>query len=165
MMSPQEFRREVIRVTLKAIDKPPIAWITFNDTLHTKILEVEEGISKENIELIENELPILECDMEKAYLLITTDRVISILDNVCHSTLIKDIQKFSNERESENYKKVAGKYPPTHSVTIIKKNGNEVSFLIDSHHPSYFVKILIYNILSFKEHNKWFINPRRNYYE
>lgn len=44
-MSPQEFRREVIRVTLKAIDKPPIAWITFNDALHTKILEVEEGMS------------------------------------------------------------------------------------------------------------------------
>jgi hypothetical protein len=38
--------------------------ITFNDALHTKILEVEESISKENIELIENELPILECDME-----------------------------------------------------------------------------------------------------
>jgi hypothetical protein len=42
--------------------------------------------------------------------------------------------------------KVAGKYPPTHSVTIIKKNGNEVSFLIDSHHPHILPK---YNLQHF----------------
>jgi hypothetical protein len=140
------------------MDKKMSDWITFNDKLNTKILE-DDYLPLKTI-LINYELPIMECNLIDSYFLVTTERIISIINNSYDEVFFKDMQKLSNEYEAENYRVTNGKYPKT-NIIAVKKNNNEVLIAyVDSYYPAYFSKMLISNVFSYKTLHKWFINPR-----
>lgn len=158
-MNLERFRDDVLDVTLKAIDEEPDAWITFNDSLHTRIIRNDYKPKLVSIE--KYELPILECDLNDSYLLVTTNRVICILHNQYSDMVFEEMDRFKNDYEALNYQKVEGKYSKINKIAIQKKNGLTFIFLIDSHHPAFFVKLLIYNIFSYKVYGHWYLNPSR----
>lgn len=158
-MKSEILKNDAINLSIKSLDKPPEKWETFNDKLNTKII-YDNAYSKKEINLFPGELPILECVLEQSYLLITTDRIISIIENIQKSILIDKIDKFSNDYENQNYKLVNAKYPKIHKILIKTIDGNELLFFIDSYYPSTFAKTLIYNLLSYKKFGYWYVNPR-----
>lgn len=156
-MNALQFRKAVLDVTLKGIDQGPDSWVTFNDSLHTRITEA--GYVPDIVVLGDDELSILECSLKENYVLITTDRVICISSEVYEEMYIRDMEKFLNDYEAANYTKVDGKYPKTNKVAIQKIDGSVFMFVIDSHHPAFFSKVLIYNIFSYKKKGRWYLNP------
>ncbi len=157
-MNTFDFKRELISISLKALNKPFDEWITFNDTLNTNIIEGDYQNAK--IKFQENELPILECCLDNTYLLVTTERIVSVLNNLTDEVFIDFIEGFSYEDDFVNYKKVDNRYPKVNKITVVKKNGECMSFFVDSYYPFYFVNILIRNLLSYKKYKKWFISPK-----
>lgn len=160
-MTQKEFKDKVLQVTRKAIDKLPSDWITFNDKLNTRI--VSEKLPASQVNLLEDELPILECDLEKSYLLITTKRICSIIEGGYDDLVFEDMDKFLSDYVSENKRIINGFYPKTNKHAIRKKDGSKLIFCIDSYEPAYFTNILIRNILSYKRSNKWYLNPSQKY--
>lgn len=159
MMEVEKFRDEVIEVTQRAVDRKPEEWITFNDTLNTKIIRDCKFQSK--IKLNVDELPILECSLDGAYLLVTTDRIVSVMENYYDEVYFECMDRFLNEFEEDNYKKIDDRYPKIHKIAIRKKDGSKLFYLIDSYYPSAFAKILIQNLSSYKSYGRWFLNPDR----
>ena len=158
METTKKFKELAIQITLKSMDRKLSDWITFNDKLNTKI--VEDNYLPLNIIMIDNELPIMECDLVDSYFLITTERIISIINGFYNELFFKDMQKLSNEYEFENYKLTDGKYPKI-NIIAVKKNNNEILLAhVDSYYPAYFSKMLICNLFSYKTLNKWFVNPK-----
>ena len=85
------------------MDKQPNEWITFNDNLNTKLLL--DIYYSEKVTLIDDELPIMKCELENSYILITTDRIISIIDDLTIVCLLDQIDGLINDYESDNFKK------------------------------------------------------------
>jgi hypothetical protein len=133
-------------------------WITFNDKLNIKLLA--DNYLPSMIRLDLNELPIVGCDLGDSYFLITTERVISIIENSYDEVYFSDMNKFSSEYETENYRQVNGKYPKVSIIAIEKKNKNILLLRVDSYYPAYFSKMLLYNIFSYKTLGRWFIEPK-----
>ncbi|MFD2920701.1 hypothetical protein ACFS6H_13335 [Terrimonas rubra] len=158
-MMVEQFRNAVLSVTLKAIDKEPDSWTTFNDALHTRI--IKGAYLSDEVELKSSELPILECRLANSYLLITTERVISILNTVYKEMYINEVEKFLNDYEALNYAKKNGQYPGTNRVAIRRIDGAVLEYIIDSHHAAFFSKILIYNIFSYKTKGYWYLDPAK----
>lgn len=158
-MTLEEFKTEALKVTLKSVDKLPEDWETFNDKLNTRII-YDDFDARSGIELLEHELLLLDCELEKSYVLITTERVISIIDHVYDDVLIEQIDKVLIDPESKNFKKVDNKYPKEHLIAVKNKAGKKLMFLIDSYYPSAFAINLIYNVLSYKTLGRWYINPK-----
>ncbi|MCZ8286413.1 MAG: hypothetical protein O9353_13255, partial [Bacteroidia bacterium] len=61
-MTTEEFKKEVLKVTLKLVDKQPEDWETFNDKLNTRII-YGDFVVKSGVELLEHELLLLECEL------------------------------------------------------------------------------------------------------
>lgn len=161
-MKVEEFKQETIQKTLKYIGESPENWITFNDKLHTYIIDNEYQM-KFKIDLYSDELPILECILEDSSVLITTKRVISnIFDNLHEISLI-EIEGFGNEYEKENYEKVDGKYPKTNLIVINGVNDQKLIFKMDSYYPVSFAKLLISNLSGYLQDGQWRWNPTRSF--
>lgn len=156
-MNAQQFRAAVLDVSLKAIDKSPDEWVTFNDALHTRV--IEDIYIPDKVTLVVDELPILECDLVDNYLLITTERIICVSNDAYEEVYIDKIEKIVNDYEALNYTKINGQYPETNKVALLKRDGSKLTFLIDSYYPAFFSKILIQNILSYKVKGDWYLNP------
>ncbi len=161
LMNIIDFRKELIKITLEALDKPFDEWITFNDSLHTRIIDNNTNPNFQ-IKLLDNELPVLECSLDETYLLVTTERVISITNSLNDEVFIDEIGGFSYKDDALNYK-TSNEYSKVSKINIIKRDGNTLSLFTDSYYPFYFTNILIRNILSHKKYNKWYINPREKY--
>lgn len=160
-MKSLEFKLEAIKVTLKAMDNSPDKWMTFNDKIHTYIIDKIQ--MKSGVQLFSSEVPILECVLENDFLLITTERLVSSLFNNHYEMYIKEVIGFSNEFVKENNTKIDGKLPKT-NIMVVKGNENKkLLFKIDSYHPAYFVKILIYNLSSYIRYGSWYLNPSKTY--
>lgn len=160
-MNPKLFKNEAIQKTLKSIDKLPINWVTTNDKINLRILD---GILsfRSDVELITNEVPISECFIGDSFFLITTTRVISKLDGHQDELLIKEILKLEDLRE--NYiKDENGVWPKTNLFIVKGENEKQLTLKVDSVHPAYFVKILIYNLSSYLRHGIWYLDPSRSY--
>ena len=138
-----EFRNEIIKETLKDLDRPPQQWSVFNDILHTKIGEDIPPISR--VILQDNELPILECALKKSYLLITTSRVVSIVDSKYDEISLEQINDEYVDREYYNkiFDGKVSKYPKTGKLIIQKKDGTNLLTIIDSYYPLAFARNLI----------------------
>lgn len=162
VMKAKEFKKEVLEITLKCVDRKPEDWTTFNDKMHTIFLQDDYIPTK--VSLLSNELPILECDLYDSYLLVTSDRVISIINNKYDEIYPNDFYELCNDYEKFNYKK-EGDHPKINIICIQKIDGFKVLLKIDSHYPAFFTKILIYNIMLYKKEGRWFLNPTKKNYE
>lgn len=158
MKTEQEFKQSVIQVTLKSIDKKVSDWITFNDKINMKFVTDDYLSSK--VELIFNELPIIECDLDDSYFLITTERIISIIEGSFDDVYFNDMNKLSYKYEAENYKQTNGKYPKINIIAVEKRDKKLLLIKVDSYYPAYFSKMLICNIFSYKTFGRWFIDPK-----
>lgn len=156
-----EFRNEIVRVTSAAIDKPFTEWITFNNTINTKI--INGPYSNLQIELLKNELPILECNLDDSYLLITTERIVAKINGSTDEVFIELIEGFSNKNDDLNYKRTENGYPKLNKMALLIEDGNIFEFFIDSYYPANFAVILIQNLRSYKRYNKWYLNPKKKY--
>ncbi|MEK6153606.1 hypothetical protein WIW50_10120 [Flavobacteriaceae bacterium 3-367] len=143
------FREEVLTRTLSLVDEPYEKWRTYNYQINTKLFFANEDING-SFNLNNGELPLLECKLEDSYVLITTDRIISILDSEMDQISIQDIDHFGNEFEKENFKIVEGKGPKTNTILLVASKGDKLKFKIDSLYPAYFAKILIHNLINIK---------------
>lgn len=155
-MEPKKIKQEAIQNTLMYIGKLPEGWVTFNDELHTFILD-DEYKMKSRISLHPNELPILECVLQDSFVLITTDRVMSDLSGKVQEILLKETSDkyFIDEFEQDNYKKVNGQYPKTFLIALRGMNDKKLLFRIDSYYPASFAKLLITNLANYLKHGFW----------
>jgi len=115
----RKFKQLAIQITLKSMDKEQCDWITFNDKIHTKI--IGDDYFRSDIILLVNELPIMECDLKNSYFLITTDRIISIMDGYYDEVFFIEMNNVSNEYNAENFKQINGEYPKTNIIAVKKK--------------------------------------------
>lgn len=161
-MKSKEFKKKVLEITLRSVDRKPKNWTTFNDKMHTILLE--DNYIPTKASLLSNELPILECDLHDSYLLVTSHRVISIINNKYDEIYPNDFHELCNDYEKFNYKK-EGDHPKTNIICIQKMDGFKVLLKIDSNYPAFFTKILIYNIMLYKKEGRWFLNPSNRMYE
>ena len=143
------FRKEVLTRTLSLVDKPYKEWRTYNQKINTILFFDNENINS-SLSLSENELPLLECKLKNSYVLITTNRVVSILGTEIDEILISTISHFGNEFENENLKVVNGKGPKINIIVLVNSKEEKLIFKIDSLYPAYFSKILIHNLISIK---------------
>lgn len=160
-MDVEEFRNEVIKVTSAALDKPFNEWITFNNTLNTKI--INGPYPDLRVVLLKNEMPILECNLDDSYLLITTERIVAEINGIPDEVFIESIEGFSNRNDVLNYKKTESGYPKLNKIALLMKDENILEFFIDSYYPAHFAIILIQNLRSYKIYNKWYLNPKKEY--
>ncbi len=158
MMTAQEFKNKAIATSLKGVDKEPKDWITFNDQMHTKLI-TDDNDFKSKVHLNSNESPILECDMSTSYLLVTTDRIISIINNFAYEGNIELIDDITDDYAVKNSTKGPdGRYPKISLFSLLKKNGDKILFAVDSYYPAGFTMILISNLISYKSTGEWFLN-------
>jgi hypothetical protein len=140
---------DLLEKTILMVDKPFEQWRTYNDQIYTSILMGKDSIySKSHRGL--NEIPLLECRLSNDYVLITSDRIISINENKKNVMEIKDIVRFGNEYENLNMTLVDGHYPKVNTISLYNKSGLNITFQIDSLYPAYFSKILIQNLIKVK---------------
>ena len=157
-MEKEIFKKEAIRKSLLLINEPPENWKTFNNELHTKIIE-DVSQTAFNHYLKEDELPVLECVLQNNFVLITTDRIVSSFGNNNEEMFLQDVVKLGNEFDNENFKIVDGRLPKTNIISVIGKGDKELLFEIDSYYPAHFVRTLIINMSYFLKNGKWFWKP------
>jgi len=160
-MDVEEFRNEIIKVTSAALDKPFEEWITFNNKLNTKI--INGPYPNLRVVLLNNELPILECNLEDSYLLITTERIVAEINGIADEVFIESIEGFSNKNDALNYKKTENGYPSLNKIALLKQDENILEFFIDSYYPAHFAIMLLQNLRSHKRYKKWYLNPKKKY--
>lgn len=154
MIDKNEFRQNVLKQTLALVDKPYAEWTTHNNKLNSIVFLKDEHCKFED-ELNTNELPLLECVLTNSYVLITTDRVISILDDKRTEMKFENMARFGNEFENENHLSADGKMPKTNRVVIYNNENGRLVFVVDSLYPAYFSKVLIHNLISFRVKGKF----------
>ena len=162
-MNTKEFKDKALEISLKCVDKEPSDWLTFNDNINTKLLD--DNYESKFVLLDENELPILDCSLNNSYLLVTTERVISIIDNNYDEVYSKDFEGLCNDYEKFNYKGENNQNPKTNFICIKKTNKTKLLAVIDSYYPTFFSKMLICNVLLYKKEGRWFLNPSKKNYE
>lgn len=162
-MNTKEFKDKAIEISLKCIDKEPSDWITFNDNINTQLLA--DNYESKFVLLGKNELPILDCILNGSYLLVTTERVVSIIDNNYDEIYPKDFEGLCNDYEKFNYKGENNQNPKTNFICIQKSNRTKLLAVIDSYYPAFFSKMLICNVLLYKKEGRWFLNPSKKNYE
>ena len=108
-MNTKEFKDKALEISLKCVDRQPKDWLTFNDKINTKLLD--DNYKSKFVSLKKDELPILDCNLNDSYLLITTDRVISIIDNKYDEIHSNDFEGLCNDYEKFNYKKKNDQHP------------------------------------------------------
>ncbi|MDR6528461.1 hypothetical protein J2787_003898 [Chryseobacterium rhizosphaerae] len=162
-MEAKEFKSLVLEVTLKCVDRRPEDWFTFNDKMNTHF--VQDNYQPQNIRMDKDELPIIECDLDDSYFLITTDRIISINDGIFDSVNFFNMFDFCGTNEKLNYRNTNEELPKVDTLCIKKVDGGKLIAKIDSHYPAFFTKILIYNILVYKKEGRWYLNPGKRDYK
>lgn len=84
--------------------------------------------------------------LKNYYFLITTDRIISVIDGFYDEVFFIEMNNISNEYNTENFKQINGKYPKTNIIAVKKNDNTTLIAKIDSYYPAYFAKMLIYNV-------------------
>lgn len=163
VMNIKEFKDNAIEISLKCVDKAPKDWLTFNDKINTQLLD--DSYESKFVLLEKNELPILDCSLNNSYLLVTTERVISIIDDNYDEIYSKDFEGLCNDYEKFNYQNEDNQHPKTNFICIKKNDKAKLLVIIDSYYPSFFTKILICNILLYKKEGRWFLNPSKKNYD
>ena len=130
METTRKFKQLAVQITLKSMDKGERDWITFNDKIHTKI--IGDDYFGSDIMLLVNELPIMECDLKNSYFLITTDRIISVIDGYYDEVFFIEMNNVSNEYNAENFKQINGEYPKTNIIAVKKNDNTTLIAKIDS---------------------------------
>ena len=154
-------KNEVILKTLELIDKNPGEWITFNDKLNTKIVD-DSNLLELDLELNQDEEPLLECVLENSFVVITTKRIFSEYNDYKYEMDLRDFEGFGNEYEKKNHELIEGKRPKTNIVSVKSKYSDKrLLFEIDSFYPANFVKMLIINLESYISNGKWFWKNKR----
>ncbi|OCA74890.1 hypothetical protein BBI00_11345 [Chryseobacterium arthrosphaerae] len=159
IMDIKEFKNKAIEISLNCVDKAPEDWLTFNDKINTQLLD--DSYESKFVSLEKNELPILDCSLNNSYLLVTTERIISIIDNNYEEVYSKDFERLCNDYEKFNYKKENNQYPKTNFICIEKTDKSKLLAIIDSYYPAFFSKMLICNVLLYKKEGRWFLNPSK----
>lgn len=161
-MNAKEFKNIALDISLNCVDKKPKDWLTYNDKINTKLLD--DNYESKFVVLQKNELPILDCSLNNSYLLITTARVISIIDNKYDEVYSNDFEGLCNDYEKFNYKKENNQYPKTNFICIEKTDKTKLLAVIDSYYPAFFSKMLICNVLLlYKKEGRWFLNPNNKH--
>lgn len=155
IMNTKEFKDKAIEISLKCLDKEPKDWLTFNDKMNTQLLD--DSYKSKFVLLEKNELPILNCSLNNSYLLVTTERVISIIDNKYGEVYSKDFEGLCNDYEKFNYEN--SQHPKTNFICVEKTNKAKLLVITDSYYPAFFAKMLICNVLLYKKEGRWFLNP------
>ena len=147
----EQSRKELLDRTLSMINEPFANWKTYNDKMNSKLF-----IQKENtgLKLMENELPLFECEMSDSYLLISSDRIISKINDEQNEMLISEIVKFGDEFEKDNIKPLGQDQPKTNLISVYSHEGARLIYKVDSWHPAHFTRILIGNIIKIFANNK-----------
>lgn len=161
-MEEKEFKKEVLEITLRCVDRKPEDWLTFNDKMNAKL--VEDNYTPAKVLLLKNEVPILECELNDSYLLVTSNRVISIINEKYDEVYPNNFCELCNDYEKFNYKKEEGDHPKTNIICVEKTDTSKLLIKIDSYYPAFFTKILIYNIMIYKKEGRWFLNPSKKNY-
>lgn len=160
-MNYQQFKEEAIRNTLKLLDKPYSEWETFNDKLNTRII-ADNMVSRSEIKLNQDEFPIVEWLWQDDYTLITTQRIISILDNNYKEMFLFEFKNFGDRFEKENTsyntKNILSKI---NIIEAIDLNNDTLFYKIDSFYPAYFSKMLIINMSNYIKKREWFWKNHR----
>ncbi len=156
-MNSKKLKETVLHICIRYMDEPPERWSTFNDMLHSRILDDDYKVFIPDVVLSSDEIPIFESFLPNSYLLITTSKVISKIENEYDEVLIKEIKKITPNYNENNL------YPKIHKIEIEKMDGNKLVYFIESHHPSFFSIILIKNLVSYVQTNNWYINPTKYY--
>lgn len=139
------FRKELLSRTLLLVDKDYKNWTTYNNQINTILyFNNINFVNVKGIDLKTDELPLIECDLKKNYVLISTDRIISLFNERTSQMSIKEIVRFGNEFEQFNNKKAS----KTNLVSLYDSKGNNLIYEIDSLYPAYFSKILIHNLVN-----------------
>lgn len=150
------FAKEAIDRTSRFIDKAEEDWITFNDKINTRIIHKENEM-KVKIDLLEEEIPLFECILSDSFVLISTKRLVSKLNDIYDEIFIKEITGLNDEFEKLNYNLNGAKQPKTHLISVQGINNNNVVFKIDSYYPAFFARILIYNLSCYSRTKKWYL--------
>lgn len=158
-MNAEELRSKAVSATLRTMDKPPKSWVTHNDRMNSEIVSSSNFKSKALFELLENELPIFQCDLMDSVALITTRRAVSFSKGQTDYVFFEDFVELSNDCSKENFKKTNGRLPKTQRLCIEGRMGNRVDLIIDSYYPFYFARVLLRNLVSVINHKKWYLNP------
>ncbi|MDV7699530.1 hypothetical protein N6B72_21675 [Chryseobacterium soli] len=158
-MNTKEFKDKALEISLNCVDRQPKDWITFNDKINTKLLD--DTYESKFVSLKKNELPILDCNLNDSYLLITTERVISIINNKYDEIYSNDFEGLCNDFEKLNYKNENSQHPKTNFICLERTDKTKLLAIIDSYYPAFFSKMLICNILLYKKKGKWFLNPSK----
>jgi hypothetical protein len=154
-MNYKNLAEEAVSRTNSYIGRLPENWITFNDRVNTRVLDSGENLQTK-IKMIQNEIAILECELENSYLLITTHRVISKIGEEIQEVDMYEIEGFDSRDDKLNFKLDTQEQPKTHTITIRKIGNKKITYIIDSYFPSFFARLLIYNLSSFTRESKWY---------
>lgn len=142
------------------VHQNPRKWTTYNDKLHTIIVEDNSDLLGLDVKLEYEELPILKCVLENSFFLITTNKLVSNYLSQTNELLLKDFTRHGDDFEKENFARTNGEQPKINKVVVKGKKNNKLIYLIDSHEPAYFAKTLIMNMTHYINNGTWFWNPR-----
>ena len=154
-MNYTELSAEAVKRTNAYIGQSPENWVTFNNKINTRVLNIGEELQT-NINMLEGEIPILECHLDNSNLIITTHRVISKIENNIQELYISEIEGFESTNDKLNFKPDTEVQPQIHYITIRGEKGKKLNYIIDSYFPSFFARLLIYNLSSFVRNNRWY---------
>jgi hypothetical protein len=155
-MKGEEFKQEALRITLPLVAEPPQRWTTFNVRMHSYLVDDCNPMRSE-VQLQLDEAPLFECILEHSCMLITTERVVSIIEDKYDEIRLKEIKGFGNEYVEENYRSQKGEKPPPVNKMVLKgEDDKRLLCIVDSHDPAYFAQMLIKNLISYVECGQWF---------
>ncbi|WP_271783549.1 hypothetical protein [Aquimarina algiphila] len=108
---------------------------TNNDNLNTRIYaDLDSFNNEQKLELLDDELPILDCKLKNGnYLLATTKSLYSIYNGISYTMLYSDFSKIDRTYFFENGQLAEGK---TRVFRYFLKKGDDFLYEIDSFYPA-----------------------------
>lgn len=133
---------EAVKATLEYMDLEDNKWLQDRGSSSTWLLKPDESL-RWPIELSNTEEPILEYNSDEAYSLITTERIISVLDEVYHEAHFKNlsiVRPFLTD-------KIIEEELPRDTLRVVFQDKKEFLAKFDPMYPTYFAKMLATNLI------------------
>lgn len=157
-MTEKELKENALKNSLNSIDKRVEEWVTNNDKIN--LVFIKNNMSSFNFDLKDKELPIVECFLKPNNFLLTTERLLSNFEGNLYEMLISEMEGLCSKSMKEINPKKKSNSLKTNILVIKSFLEDKIYFEVDSLYPTFFMRILIYNLSSYKRYGKWYLAPK-----
>lgn len=144
---------EAVKATMEYLHIENEDWLNKGPNYSSRLVRPDDTLKRE-IDLFDGETPILEFDSENAYSLITTERIISIINGVFCDGRFENL-RIVRPLITEAHMKAE---LPRDTLIVVLENKEEFLAIFDVGKPVYFAKMLATNLIWKKKTGKFYLD-------